>query len=521
MQIDLNIFKKRVFHNLDIKVLTKRILENENSYMTKSGAIGVFTGKRTSRSPNDRYIVYEPCTRYEVEWGEYNQPMQRDIFDKMLAEVKGYLAERDVYIFDGIAGRDERNDMNIRVISDTASQAMFVDRMFRPASSKEQKKFEPSFTILSTPNLKLKPAKYGINSEAAIVINFEERMIMVVGTGYSCEIKKAVFSVFNFMMPHENVLCMHCSANSEPGGKNSALFFGLSGTGKTTLSNSAKRNVVGDDQHGWNDYGVFNIENGCYAKIYGLDKDKEPEIYNAIKKGAMIENVPFNVVTDEPDYKSKKVTENTRTAYPISNLKNVELSGVAEHPKNIFFLTADSMGLFPPISKLTKEQAMYYFLSGFTSKMGGTENKIAAPELTFSSCFGAPFMPLRTVIYGQMLGAKMQQHDCNVWLVNTGWTGGVYGAGGTRIPLKATRALVDAATTGKLAKQEFVSEDYWGLSIPTACEGVDPVILNPIKAWKSKKDYEKNVVMVKQQFIKNFSQFSNVDDVIKEAGPKL
>ena len=521
MQVDLSKFKNRVFHNLKINVLTKRILENENSYLTSKGVVGVFTGKRTSRSPNDRYIVYEPCTRYAIEWGDYNQPMQRDVYEKILEEVMGYLTARDVYVFDGIAGRDERNDIDIRVISDMASQAMFVDRMFRPASEKEQKEFVPNFTILSSPNLKLKPAKYGINSEAAIIINFEERIIMVVGTGYSCEIKKAVFSVFNFLMPHENVLCMHCSANSEPGGKNSALFFGLSGTGKTTLSNSPTRNVVGDDQHGWNDYGVFNIENGCYAKIYGLDKDKEPEIYNAIKKGAMIENVPYNVITNEPDYKSRKVTENTRTVYPISNLKNVELSGKAEHPKNIFFLTADSMGLFPPIARLTKEQAMYYFLSGFTSKMGGTENKIAEPELTFSSCFGAPFLPLRSVVYGQMLGAKMTQHDCNVWLVNTGWTGGIYGKGGTRIPLKSTRALVDAATSGKLAKQEFVTEKYFGLSIPTECAGVDPIILNPVKAWKSKQEYEKNVLMVKQQFIKNFSQFTDMDEAIKGAGPKL
>ncbi|MCL2540812.1 MAG: phosphoenolpyruvate carboxykinase (ATP) [Firmicutes bacterium] len=521
MQVELTKFKERIFHNLKPEVLTKRILENENSYLTKKGVVGVFTGKRSSRSPNDRYIVYGPGTQYQVAWGEYNQPMQREVYDRILTDVLEYLYAREAYIFDGIAGRDERNDIDIRVISDMASQAMFCDIMFRPASTKEKKAFVPGFTVLSSPNLKLKPAKYGIRSEAAIIINFEERVIIVVGTGYSCEIKKAIFSVFNFLMPQQNVLCMHCSANSLPGGKNSALFFGLSGTGKTTLSNSATRNVVGDDQHGWNDYGIFNIENGCYAKVYGLDKDKEPEIYNAIKRGAMIENVPFNVVTQEPDYKTKRVTENTRAIYPVTNLTNVELSGVAEHPKNIFFLTADSMGLFPPISLLSKEQAKYYFLSGFTSKMGGTENKIAEPELTFSSCFGAPFLPLRPIIYGQLLLDKIEQHGCNVWLVNTGWTGGIYGAGGTRISLKSTRALVDAATNGKLIKQEFETEKYFGLSIPKECAGVDSKILNPVKAWKSKKEYEKNVAVIKKQFIENFSQFEGVDESIRKAGPKL
>jgi len=498
---DIQKLKGPILHNLGAKDLVKRILDEEKSYLTKKGAVGVFTGARTSRSPDDKFIVRDKITEGKVNWGIYNHPIDAVDFDKILKDVVAQMADMRLYMTDFYAGMDENNSIKARVITPKASQALYCEHMFKNVRHRDFNEFEPEYTILASPDIELDPKKYNIHSEAFIGLNLTKKIFIVVGTGYSCEIKKALFSTFNFWEPQKGVLSMHCSCNSLPKGKDSALFFGLSGTGKTTLSNSKGRNVVGDDQNCWNDVGVSNIENGCYAKILGINKKDEPDIYNAIRDGAMIENVPLK--NGKPDFNDSSITENTRAVYPMWNLKHVELSGVAEHPKNIFFLTADSSGVFPPIAKLTTEQAKFYFVNGFTSKMGGTENKIAKPEFTFSACFGAPFMPLKPKEYADLLGTRIEKYGCNVWLVNTGWTGGCYGKGGTRMKLKETRKLVSTAIKTGFKKAGFEQEKAFGLEIPKICSGVCPQVLNPINAWIDTKAFAKMVKEVKTAFDEN------------------
>lgn len=498
---DLKQFKGTILRNLGAKELMRKVLSDEVSYLTKRGAVGMFTGERTSRSPDDRFIVRDKITENKIDWGKYNNPMEAKTFDLLLKDVVAQMKNMRLYMTDFYAGMNEEDSIKARVITPKASQALYCEHMFKNVRRRDFEEFEPEYTIIASPDIKVDPKKYNINSDVVIALNWTKKIFVVVGTGYSCEIKKALFSTFNFWQPQKGVLSMHCSCNSLPKGKNSALFFGLSGTGKTTLSNTKGRNVVGDDQHCWSDEGVSNIENGCYAKVYGLSKKSEPEIYHAIRDGAMLENVLFK--NGEPDFNDARITENMRVAYPMWNLKNVELSGTAEHPKNIFFLTADSSGVFPPISKLNVEQAKFYFVNGFTSKMGGTENKIAKPEFTFSSCFGAPFMPLKPQDYAELFGKRVEKFDCNVWLVNTGWTGGSYGQGGTRMKLKETRKLVSTAIKTGFKREGFEQDSSFGLLIPKKCGGVDSQVLNPINAWTDKKEFAETVKQVKSAFSKN------------------
>ncbi len=495
------IFKGAMLYNLSEKDLVKRVVREKDAYVTLRGAVGIFTGKRTSRSPNDRYIVLDRNTRRRVSWGDYNQPIKRKVFKQILRDAVAELAEKKIYVMDCYAGMNEDDSLRLRVFTTKASQALFCEHMFKNVRHRDLKRFKPKYRVLASPDFELDPKKYGINSEAFIGIDMSRKIILVLGTGYTCEIKKAIFSIFNFQMPQKGVLCMHCSCNSLPGGSEAALFFGLSGTGKTTLSNTRGRNVVGDDQHGWNDKGIFNIENGCYAKVFELSKTHEPEIFEALRDGTMLENVPLGK-NGQPDFNDASITENMRAVYPMWRLKNVELSGRCEHPKNIFFLTADSTGVFPPISKLTRQQAMYYFVNGFTSKMGGTENKIFKPEFTFSSCFGAPFLPLPPSVYSNLLGERITRFNCNVWLVNTGWTGGSFGVG-TRMKLKDTRRLVDEAIRSGFKKQGFTKDDGFGLEIPQSCSGVTEGVLNPIDTWADKKKFKATVKKVREAFQEN------------------
>ena len=498
-------FDKKVKLNLDTAELTKLILATEKSYMTKSGAVATFTGERTSRSPDDRFFVVDENTKKNVSWGGYNHPIKKQVFDAIFNEVVTYLQGKNVYVVNCVAGQDDSERMDMTVFTELPSQAMFVKIMFRDVIKHNITDFNSQYTVLSAPELKLNKKKYGINSYAFIGIDFTRKIILVVGTGYVCEIKKGMFSMFNYEKPAKNVLTMHCSANSDKLGKNSAIFFGLSGTGKTTLSTNPGRYVVGDDQNGWNDKGLFNIEDGCYAKIFELDKQHDPDIFQAIREGAILENVVQDK-NGEPDYFNSCITENMRTAYPLTNLKNVIPSGRAETPKNIFFLTADSTGVFPPISKLNSNQIIYYFLNGFTSKMTGLEGDTAEPEWTFSACFGAPFMPRDVKVYANLLEKKVRENNCDVWLVNTGWTGGKYGVG-TRIKLSDTRRMVDEAITTGFKDIPFVIDDYFGLSVPTHCPGIsDDKILNPSQTWLNIKDYEKMVKSVKKAFAKNSRQ---------------
>lgn len=498
-------FNKNAKLNLDMQALTDLTLKTEKSYLTKSGAVATFTGERTSRSPDDRFFVVDENTKKNVSWGGYNHPIKRQVFDAIFNEVVGYLSQKDVYVVDCVAGQDDSERMDMTVFTELPSQAMFVKIMFRDVVKHNITDFNSQYTILSAPELRLDKKKYGINSYAFIGIDFTRKLIVVVGTGYVCEIKKGMFSVFNYEKPAKHVLTMHCSANSDKSGKNSAIFFGLSGTGKTTLSTNPGRFVVGDDQNGWNNNGLFNIEDGCYAKIFELDAKHDPDIYQAIRDGALLENVVQDKNGD-PDFFNSSITENMRTAYPLTNLKNVIVSGKAEGPKNIFFLTADSTGVFPPIAKLNSDQIKYYFLNGFTSKMTGLEGDTKEPEWTFSACFGAPFMPRDFQVYANLLEKKVRESGCNVWLVNTGWTGGKYGVG-TRIKLSDTRRLVDEATTTGFANVPFEMDGYLGLSIPTHCDGIsDDKILNPSKTWANLKDYEKMVKSVQKAFKKNSKQ---------------
>ena len=489
--------------NLSLKELTKLVLQTEKSYLTKTGAVATFTGKRSSRSPKDKYIVLDQFTEKKVDWSsKYNQPISQQVFDAIFKVAFNYLKDRQVYVVDCSACQDEIDRFDMTVFTDTPSQAMFAKIMFRDAVQEKITDFSSQYTIISVPELNLNFKKFGINSEAFIGIDFTRKIVLVVGTGYVCEIKKAMFTIYNYEKPQKGILTMHSSANSDKNGKNSAIFFGLSGTGKTTLSTLPGRYIVSDDENCWNDRGLFNIEDGCYAKIYEIDKARDPEIFEAIKDGALIENAPQDS-KGNPNFFDNSITENIRAAYPLENLSRVIPNGQAEAPKNIFFLTADSTGVFPPISLLNSKQIMYYFLNGFTSKMTGLEGDTKEPEWTFSPCFGAPFMPLKVSLYAKLLEKKVAENNCKVWLVNTGWTGGRYGVG-TRIKLKDTKRMVDEAIKTGFNGVKFVTEPYFGLSVPTHCEKLsNDDILLPYKTWSNLGEYEEMVAKVKQAFKKN------------------
>jgi len=511
----------KIFHNLKPADLIEKAIERGEGVLSDTGALVINTGDRTGRSPDDKFIVDTPAVHNLVAWGSVNKPIEKRNFEALHKRVVAYLQNKEIFIFDGRVGADRVNTKKIRVINELASQNLFSRQLLIREGEQDEKIFKPDFTIIAVPNFKCIPEFDEVNSETAIIIDYEERLAIICGTKYSGEIKKTVFSIMNFFMPQQNVLPMHCSANMNPITKETAIFFGLSGTGKTTLSADPKRLLIGDDEHGWSDNGVFNFEGGCYAKCINLKEENEPEIYRAIKFGAVLENVVLNEETRKVNYDDSTITENTRVGYPIDYIPNAELSGVGGIPKVIIFLTADAFGVLPPISKLSHEAAMYHFVTGFTSKLAGTEVGVKEPQPTFSTCFGEPFMPLAPKVYAEMFGEKIKKYGTKVYLINTGWTGGTYGTG-SRIKLKYTRAMVTAALNGDFDKIEFTHDEIFNLDIPKSCPNVPSEILNPINTWRNKEEYRAAARKLAEMFVENFSKkYSNMPDYIINAGPKI
>jgi phosphoenolpyruvate carboxykinase (ATP) len=504
---------------LSVPQLVEKAISRGEAQLTSDGAITAQTGKYTGRSPNDKYIVEEASSKDKIDWGSVNRPISSEIFDSLYNKVITHLKTKDeLFVFNGFAGADPASRLSIQVVNEFAWHNLFVHQLFIRPTEEELLKHEAQFTIVSAPSFKADPAVDGTNSETFIIVSMERRIVLIGGTEYAGEMKKSIFSIMNYLLPENDIMPMHCSANVGEDG-DVALFFGLSGTGKTTLSADANRKLVGDDEHGWSDTGVFNIEGGCYAKCINLSQEKEPEIFGAIRFGSVLENVVVDPDTRIPDYNDGSLTENTRAAYPIQAIDNIVDPSVAGHPKTIVFLTADAFGVLPPISKLTKEQAMYHFLSGFTSKLAGTERGITSPEATFSTCFGSPFLPLPATVYAEMLGKKIDEHEAQVFLVNTGWTGGVYGVG-KRMDLKYTRTMVRAALAGKLNDVETETNGVFGLKMPTSIEGVPTEVLNPRNAWTDEEAYDEKAKELANMFRENFKKFGTVSqEIILKGGP--
>jgi phosphoenolpyruvate carboxykinase (ATP) len=503
---------------LSVPQLVEKVLTREEGLLTSTGAVRATTGKYTGRSPKDKYIVEEDSVKSKIDWVS-NQPISEAVFSNLYTKMLEYLkVQEEVFVFKGFAGADKKYRLPIQVINEYAWHNLFAHQLFIRPNDEELLDHQSQFTVISAPNFKANPAVDGTKSETFIIISFEKRVVLIGGTEYAGEMKKSIFSIMNYLLPEQDIFSMHCSANVGREG-DVALFFGLSGTGKTTLSADANRRLIGDDEHGWSPNGVFNIEGGCYAKCIGLTRDKEPQIFDAISFGAVLENVVLNNESRVADYDDNSLTENTRAAYPLQSISNIVDPSVAGHPNTIVFLTADAFGVLPPISKLTKEQAMYHFLSGFTSKLAGTERGITSPEATFSTCFGSPFLPLPATVYAEMLGKKIDEHNSQVFLVNTGWTGGEYGVG-SRMKLSYTRAMVHAALEGELNHVETVTDPIFGLDIPLHIAGVPDEVLQPIKTWADPSAYEMKAKELATKFRENFKKFANVPvDIEGKGGP--
>ncbi len=507
----------RVYRNLSVPELIEHALAHQEGVLTANGALCVNTGKYTGRSPKDKFIADEPAIHDEIDWNGVNVPIPVEKFEQLYKRVQAYVQGKDLYIFDGYVGADSNYRLGVRVINELASHNLFVHQMFLRPTAEELQTHHPDFTVISVPGLQGDPDVDGINSEAFIVISFERKLVLIGGTQYAGEMKKSVFSFMNYFMTKRNVLPMHCAANMDADG-NTALFFGLSGTGKTTLSADPDRHLIGDDEHGWSDRGTFNFEGGCYAKTIRLSRKNEPQIWDAIRFGALLENVVLDEDTRVPDYDDGSLTENTRVAYPVEYIPNCVIPGVGGHPKTVIFLTADAFGVLPPIAKLTHRQAIYHFMSGYTSKVAGTERGITEPQATFSSCFGKPFLPLSAAVYGEMLHERLIKHDANVYLVNTGWTGGPYGVG-TRIKIHETRAMVAAALSGELNHVAFHHHPIFKILVPESVPGVDSKILDPQKTWSDPLAYEEQAIALAKRFVENFKRFHKVPLEIMEAAP--
>jgi phosphoenolpyruvate carboxykinase (ATP) len=508
------------YWNLTTPALYEQIIRRREGVISHLGPVILRTGAFTGRSPNDKFIVKEPSSEKEISWGKVNVPFSEENFNKVYLRVLAYLQGNDIFIQDCYAGADPNYRISVRVITEYAWHSLFARNMFISLKSLEEyKSFDPEFTVINLPKFHAVPELDGTNSEAFVLVNYAKKLVLIGGTSYAGEIKKSIFSILNYILPHQKVLSMHCSANQ---GKNGdvALFFGLSGTGKTTLSADSTRALIGDDEHGWSGDGVFNFEGGCYAKVIRLSKEAEPDIYETTRKfGTILENVVFDTHWRKPDLDDDTFTENTRAAYPITHIDNIVPDGTGGHPKNIIFLTADAFGVLPPISKLTPAQAMYHFLSGYTAKVAGTERGVTEPQATFSTCFGAPFMPLNPNVYAEILGEKIERRKVNTWLVNTGWTGGAYGTG-ERMSIEYTRALLHAALDGKLNNVSYKKDPVFGLEYPTECEGVPPEILNPKNTWEDKMAYDEQAKKLAKLFKENFKSYENdVTDEVKNAGP--
>jgi phosphoenolpyruvate carboxykinase (ATP) len=508
------------YWNLSVPELVEHTIAMGEGVLADSGALVIKTGEFTGRSPKDRFIVKDKNTADVVDWNAINIAFDSKKFDRLYNKVVSYLEGTKVYVRDAYACADDNYRLNIRLVAQKPWSAMFANNMFLRPTEEEILAMNPEWTILCAPEFMAVAAEDGTRQHNFAIVNFSRKVILIGGTGYTGEIKKGIFSVLNYVLPHErNVLSMHCSANMGKDG-DTAVFFGLSGTGKTTLSADPNRNLIGDDEHGWSDEGVFNFEGGCYAKTIDLSAENEPEIYNAIKFGAILENIKFHEGTRTPDYTNVDITQNTRVSYPIEHIENALRPSKGGLPKNIFFLTCDAFGVLPPISKLTPGQAMYHFISGYTAKVAGTEAGITEPVTVFSTCFGAPFLPLHPTRYAEMLGERMKANNVNIWLINTGWSGGAYGTG-KRIKLRYTRAMIAAALNGALDRVDFVELPIFGLQTPTTCPNVPNEVLNPRNTWKDKDAYDTKAQTLANSFVENFEQYkAKANEEILAAAPK-
>lgn len=511
----------RVYWNLPTESLYEEIIFRAEGQIAKGGPITVDTGVHTARAAQDKFIVEEPTTKDQIWWGAYNRPFPTDKFDSIFRQMRAFLQGRDIFVQDLYGGADPEYRLPVRVITEYAWHSLFARNvLIRPQTTDELKHFRPQFTVMSLPGFKGTPEVDGTRTPTFILLNFEKRLCIIGGTGYGGEIKKSVFTLLNFLLPLRNVMTMHCSANV---GKDNdvALFFGLSGTGKTTLSADPNRSLIGDDEHGWSDKGIFNFEGGCYAKVIRLSPTAEPQIYATTHRfGTVLENVVYDPTSRELDLNSDARTENTRAAYPLEFISNAVASKMAGHPKNIIFLTCDASGVMPPVASLTPEQAMYHFISGYTSKVGGTEIGLGKqPSLTFSTCFGAPFMVHHPSFYANMLKEKVLKHKSNIWLVNTGWTGGPFGVG-KRMSIQHTRTLLNAALTGKLLNVNYYTDPVFGFKVPTSCEGVPSNVLNPSETWSDQNAFREKYLWLAGQFIENFKKYeAGCPPEVVNAGP--
>ncbi len=511
----------KVYQNLSFDELFEHESNNKEGKVSENGTMMVDTGKFTGRSPKDKYFVKQSPSSDNIAWGNINKPISAEIFDELYADVIEYTSGKDIYVTDGFSGANARTRKSVRFITEFAWQSHFVKNMFIRPEGAEIETFTPDFTIYNASNLtNEKWEKQGLNSEVFVVFNIEKNVAIIGGTWYGGEMKKGIFTMMNYWLPLEKILSMHCSANVGKDG-DVCLFFGLSGTGKTTLSTDAARKLIGDDEHGWDDDGIFNFEGGCYAKCINLSSKNEPEIFGAIRRNALLENVVYN---DDGiiDYADDAKTENTRVSYPIDHIDNHESSLKAGQPTNIIFLTCDAFGVLPPVSKLTKEQAMYYFLSGYTAKVAGTERGVTEPQATFSACFGEAFLPLHPTVYAKLLGEKMEKNGVKAYLVNTGWSGGGYGVG-SRMSINATRSCVNAILDGSIEKAAFDETPWFRLAIPKELPGVDSAILNPRNAWEDKDKFDATANRLAGMFIENFKKYikDGADFDYTQAGPKF
>ncbi len=510
-----------IHYQLTPAELTAQTLARKEGVLNDTGALIIKTGEFTGRSPKDKFTVKDDTTANTVHWNDFNIPIEAKYFDNMYNKLMSHLSSKEIWVRDCYACADPSYRLNIRVINENPWSNLFAYNMFLRPVEKELENFSADWHIIQAPSFKADPATDGTRQHNFAMVSFSRKTILIGGTGYTGEMKKGIFTILNYLLPHEkNVLSMHCSANMGKEG-DTAIFFGLSGTGKTTLSADPNRSLIGDDEHGWTNDSVFNFEGGCYAKTIDLSEEKEPEIYHAIKPGALVENITFIEGTNKIDFSSKEITENTRVSYPLSYISNALEPSIGKTPKNIFFLTADAYGILPPISKLSAGQAMYQFISGYTAKVAGTEAGVTEPKATFSACFGAPFLPLHPGQYAEMLGKKMKEHNVNVWMINTGWSGGPYGIG-SRMKLPYTRAMITAALEGKLDQVTYEAHPIFGMLIPTECPNVPSDILNPRNTWSNKDNYDSKAKDLAKQFIKNFEKYAaGVNEETLAAAPKV
>ena len=512
--------EQRVYKNLTPSQLYDHAVRRREGIVTASGPFAAITSPHTGRSPNDKFIVQEPGSSDHIWWGKVNQPIAPQHYERLKADVEAHLQGQELFVRDVYAGADPTYRLPIRFITPNAWHALFVYNMFLRPADGDLSRFQPGFQVLHAPELHADPVVHGTKSGTFIVVNLAERTILIGGTRYAGELKKSIFSILNYLLPRQGVLSMHCSANVGPAG-DCALFFGLSGTGKTTLSADPERQLIGDDEHGWSDDGIFNFEGGCYAKVIRLSRDGEPEIYATTEMfGTVLENVDVDPQTGAIDLNSQRITENTRASYPIHYIPNHVPEGMAGHPRHVIFLTCDAFGVMPPIAKLTPQQAMYHFLSGYTAKVAGTERGVTEPKETFSACFGAPFLPLRPGVYAKMLGDRIARHGVQCWLVNTGWTGGPYGIG-ERMRLAHTRTMIRAALAGELDRICTRPDSVFGVAVPQHVSGVPDQLLDPRRTWTAPAAYDEQAHKLAALFRRNFEQFADdVPAAVPEAGPK-